>query len=136
MVRRLTGASRRLQSSDLPDSSGGAGAIGLGTEVLILPNLDGLLQFAILFATIFFVGSWVATSGMRIAFAGFQIVLAYNLVTLNRFTINTTLLPSRDVVLAVLLGVLAMWIVFDHLAEDSSGRPPVNFLLGLRGDFS
>ncbi len=63
----------------------------------------------------------MATSGPRIAFAGFQIVLAYNLVNLNRFTINTSLVPSRDALLGILLGVVAMWLVFDHLwAENSS----------------
>ena len=128
-ARRFTGASRRLQSLRSAGFIIGAGVIGLGTEVSILPNLDSLLQFAILFATIVFVGSWVATSGPRIAFAGFQIVLAYNLVTLNRFTINTSLLPSRDVVLAVLLGVLAMWIVFDHLWAEDSGLSARDLLL-------
>jgi multidrug resistance protein MdtO len=128
-ARRFTGASRRLESLRSAGFVIGAGVIGLGTEVLILPNLDSLLQFAILFATIIFIGSWVATSGPRIAFAGFQIVLAYNLVTLNRFTINTSLLPSRDVVLAVLLGVLAMWVVFDHLWAEDSGLSARHLLL-------
>jgi multidrug resistance protein MdtO len=128
-ARRFTGASRRLESLRSAGFIIGAGVIGLGTEVLILPNIDTLLQFAILFATIVFVGSWVATSGPRIAFAGFQIVLAYNLVTLNRFTINTLLLPSRDVVLAVLLGVLAMRIVFDHLWAEDSGLSARDLLL-------
>jgi multidrug resistance protein MdtO len=128
-ARPFTGASRKLESLRSAGFIIGAGVIGLGTEVLILPNLDTLLQFAILFATIVFVGSWVATSGPRIAFAGFQIVLAYNLVTLNRFTINTSLLLSRDVVLAVLLGVLAMWIVFDHLWAEDSGLSARDLLL-------
>ena len=52
-------------------------------------------------------GRQLATSGPRIAFVGFQIVLSYGLVNLNKFTINTSLVPSRDAV----LGIVAMWLV-------------------------
>jgi multidrug resistance protein MdtO len=75
------------------------------------------------------IGSWVATSGPRISFSGFQIALAYNLVSLNRFTINTSLVPSRDAVLGIMLGVVAMWLVFDHLWAESSGPAARNLLL-------
>jgi multidrug resistance protein MdtO len=120
-ARRFTGASRHRQSLRFAGFIVGAGVIGLGTEALILPQIDSLMQYAILFASVVAVGSWVATSGPRIAYAGFQIVLAYNLVNLNRFTINTSLVPSRDAVLGIMLGVVAMWLVFDHLwAENSS----------------
>ena len=120
-ARRFTGASRHRQSLRFAGFIVGAGVIGLGTEALILPQINSLMQYAFLFASVVAVGSWVATSGPRIAYAGFQIVLAYNLVNLNRFTINTSLVPSRDALLGILLGVVAMWLVFDHLwAENSS----------------
>ena len=120
-ARRFTGASRHRQSLRFAGFIVGAGVIGLGTETLILPQINSLMQYAFLFASVVAVGSWVATSGPRIAYAGFQIVLAYNLVNLNRFTINTSLVPSRDALLGILLGVVAMWLVFDHLwAENSS----------------
>ncbi len=132
-ARRFTGASRHRQSLRSAGFILGAGVIGLGTEVLILPQLENLLQFVILFAAVVFVGAWVATSGPRVAFSGFQILLAYNLVTLNRFTINTSLVPSRDAVLGILLGVVAMWLIFDHLwAEDSSLAARSLFLSTLR----
>ena len=73
--------------------------------MFILPLLDTIAQYALLFASIVWIGSWVATSGPRIAFSGFQIVLAYNLVNLNRFTLNTSLVPARDVVLGIVLGI-------------------------------
>ena len=120
-ARRFTGASRHRQSLRFAGFIVGAGVIGLGTEALILPQINSLMQYAFLFASVVAVGSWVATSGPRIAYAGFQIVLAYNLVNLNGFTINTSLVPSRDALLGILLGVVAMWLVFDHLwAENSS----------------
>jgi len=88
-ARRLTGASRQRQGLRFAGFIVGAGVIGLGTEVFILPQLNTIAEYALLFASVVWIGSWVATSGPRIAFSGFQIVLAYSLVNLNRFTINT-----------------------------------------------
>lgn len=128
-ARRLTGASRQRQGLRFAGFILGSGVIGIAAEVLILPQIDSLLQFAILFAAVASLGSWVATSGPRIAFSGFQIVLAYNLVNLNRFTINTSLVPSRDAVLGIILGVVAMWLVFDHLWAENSGPIAHNLFL-------
>jgi multidrug resistance protein MdtO len=129
-ARRFTGASRHRQSLRFAGFIVGAGVIGLGTEALILPQINSLMQYAFLFASVVAVGSWVATSGPRIAYAGFQIVLAYNLVNLNRFTINTSLVPSRDALLGIMLGVVAMWLVFDHLWAENSSASVRGLLLG------
>src|SRR6185437_13680696 len=99
-----TGASRHRQLLRFAGFIIGAFVLGLGAEVLILPRIDTLLQFAMLFAFVTSIGAWVATSGPRIAYCGFQIVLAYDLVNLNRFTINTTLIPARDAILGIALG--------------------------------
>jgi multidrug resistance protein MdtO len=129
-ARRFTGASRHRQSLRFAGFILGAGVIGLGTEVLILPQLNSLMQYAVLFASVVALGSWVATSGPRIAYSGFQIVLAYNLVNLNRFTINTSLVPSRDAILGITLGVVAMWLIFDHLWAENSSSSVRSLLLG------
>jgi multidrug resistance protein MdtO len=129
-ARRLTGANRHRQSLRFAGFFVGAGVIGWGTEVFILPQLNTIAEFALLFASVVWIGSWVATSGPRIAFSGFQIVLAYNLVNLNRFTINTSLVPARDAVLGIVLGVVAMWLVFDHLWAQTSSASVRSLLLG------
>jgi multidrug resistance protein MdtO len=129
-ARRLTGASRQRQSLRFAGFFLGAGVIGLGTEVFILPQLDTIAEYALLFASVVWIGSWVATSGPRIAFSGFQIVLAYSLVNLNTFTINTSLVPARDAVLGIALGVVAMWLVFDHLWAQTSSASVRGLLLG------
>jgi len=128
-ARRFTGASRQRQSLRFAGFVVGAGAIGLGTEALILPRVDTIAGFALVFASVICVGSWVATSGPRIAYAGFQIVLAYSLVNLNRFTINTSLVPARDSILGVVLGVVAMWLIFDHLWAQTSSASVRHLLL-------
>jgi multidrug resistance protein MdtO len=129
-ARRLTGASRQRQSLRFAGFFWGAAVFGLGTEVFILPQLNTIPEYALLFASVVWIGSWIATSGPRIAFSGFQSILAYSLVNLNRFTINTSLVPSRDVVLGVALGVVAMWLVFDHLWAQTSSASARSLLLG------
>lgn len=94
--------------------------IGFGTQALILPQIDSLFAFTILFAAVTAIGAWVGTSGPRMAYAGAQIVLAYDLVNLNRFTITTSLIPARDTVLGIMLGIFSMWLIFDHLWPTSS----------------
>jgi multidrug resistance protein MdtO len=129
-ARRLTGASRQRQGLRFAGFFLGAGVIGLGAEVFILPQLDTLAEYALLYAAVVWMGAWVATSGPRIAFSGFQIVLAYSLVNLNKFTINTSLVPARDAVLGIALGVVAMWLVFDHLWAQTSSASVRGLLLG------
>jgi multidrug resistance protein MdtO len=129
-ARRLTGASRQRQSMRVGGFVLGAGVFGLGTEVFILPQLNTIAEYVLLFASVVWIGSWVATSGPRIAFSGFQLVLAYSLVNLNTFTINTSLVPARDAVLGIALGVAAMWLVFDHLWAQTSSASVRSLLLG------
>jgi len=129
-ARRLTGGGRQRQTLRFAGFVLGAGVIGLGTEVFILPQLNTIAEFTLLFASVVWIGSWIATSGPRIAFAGFQIVLSYSLVNLNKFTINTSLVPSRDAVLGIILGVVAMWLVFDHLWAQTSSESVRGLLLG------
>jgi multidrug resistance protein MdtO len=129
-ARRLTGASRQRQILRFAGFIVGAGVIGLGAEVFILPLIDTLVKFVLLYASVVWIGSWIATSGPRIAFSGFQIVLAYSLVNLNRFTINTSLVPTRDAVLGIVLGIVAMWLVFDHLWAQTSSESVRSLLLG------
>ena len=129
-ARRLTGAGRQRQGLRFAGFIVGAGVIGWGTAVFILPQLNTIAEYVLLFASVVWVGSWVATSGPRIAFIGLQIVLSYSLVNLNRFTINTSLVPARDAVLGVVLGVIAMWLVFDHLWAETSSASVRSLLLG------
>jgi multidrug resistance protein MdtO len=115
-----TGAGRHKRTLRFAGFFLGAGVIGLTAEALVLPRIDTLPQFMLLFASVVSIGAWVATSGPRIAFGGFQIVFAYSLINLNKFTINTSPVPARDVILGIILAVVAMGIIFDHLWAKSS----------------
>lgn len=128
-----TGASRHKQLLRFAGIIFGACVIGFATQAIILPQIDSLFAFMILFASVIAVGAWVGTSGPRIAYAGAQIVLAYDLVNLNRFTITTSLVPARDTVLGIMLGIFAMWLIFDHLwAKNATDSMRKLFLSALR----
>jgi multidrug resistance protein MdtO len=129
-ARPLTGASRYRQNLRFTGFILGAGVFGLGAEALILPQIDTLAQYTLLYASVVWIGAWIATSGPRIGFSGFQVILAYNLVNLNRFTINTSLVPSRDSVLGIVLGIVAMWLIFDHLWARTSSEAVRKLFLG------
>lgn len=115
-----TGASRHKQLLRFAGIILGACVLGFASQAIILPQIDSLFAFSLLFASVIAIGAWVGTSGPRIAFAGIQIVLAYDLVNLNHFTITTSLVPARDTVLGIMLGIFAMWLIFDHLWATSS----------------
>lgn len=126
-----TGASRHKQLLRFAGMILGACVVGFGTQALILPQIDSLFAFTILFALVIALGAWVGTSGPRISYAGAQIVLAYDLVNLNRFTITTSLVPARDTVLGILLGIFAMWLIFDHLWAAPSNRLTRSLLVSI-----
>jgi multidrug resistance protein MdtO len=115
-----TGATRHKQLLRFAGFFLGACILGFGAQTLILPQIDSLAEFTLLFAFVIAIGAWAATSSPRLAYLGFQIVLAYDLTNLNRFTLNTSLVPARDAILGIILGVLAMWLFFDHLWSRSA----------------
>jgi multidrug resistance protein MdtO len=83
--------------------------------VFILPHLDSITGFTILFIFVTALSSWFMTSSPRLSYFGLQMALAFYLINLQEFTIQTSLEVARDRVLGVLLGVFMMWIVFDPL---------------------
>ncbi|QHN03585.1 hypothetical protein FTO74_09540 [Granulicella sp. WH15] len=115
-----TGATRHKQLLRFAGFILGACILGFGAQTLILPRIDSLAEFTLLFAFVMAIGAWAATSSPRLAYLGFQIVLAYDLTNLNRFTLNTSLLPARDAILGIVLGIVAMWGIFDHLWSRSA----------------
>jgi multidrug resistance protein MdtO len=114
-----TGATRHKQLLRFAGFFLGACILGFGAQTLILPQIDSLAEFTLLFAFVIAIGAWAATSSPRLAYLGFQIVLAYDLTNLNRFTLNTSLVPARDAILGIVLGIIAMWLFFDHLWSRS-----------------
>ena len=99
----------------------GGFVIGMGAQVFILPNIDSIAAFTILFILVAVIASWIMTSSSRLSYLGVQVAIAFFLINLQEFTIQTSLAVARDRVIGVLLGLLMMWLAFDHLWSAPAG---------------
>src|SRR5260370_7209081 len=93
---------------------------GIGSQALILPHLDTISQFALLFAAVTAIAAWFATSGPRLSYFGVQMAQAFYFVNVQEFTIQTSLTVARDRVLAITLGFMVICTLFDRI----SPKPP------------
>lgn len=91
------------------------GAVGIGIQVLVLPELDSIAGLTVLFSPIMVAAAWVATAGPRLSYLGLQVALVFCIINLQEFRIQTALAPARDRIAGVLLGLFMMWLVFDQL---------------------
>ena len=108
------GASRQKQILRISGALAGC-ALGLGAQVFVLPHLDSIGDFTLLFGAVTIAAAWIATSGPRLSYVGVQVALAFYIINLQEFKIQTSLAPPRDRVVGILLGLFMMWIVFDQL---------------------
>lgn len=95
--------------------------IGMGSQVFILPYIDSIGAFTVVFASVMIAAAWFATSSPRLSYFGVQIAVAFCLINLQEFKIQTSLAVARDRVAGILLGLLMMWLVFDRLWSSSAG---------------
>ena len=120
------GSSRQKQVLRLAGAILGGFIFALGSQIFILPYIDSIAGFAVLFASVTAVAAWVTTSSSRLSYAGLQIALAYYLIMLSEFRIQLSLSVARDRAVGVLLGVSMMWLVFErfytHPAADEMIR--------------
>ncbi|WP_446743265.1 hypothetical protein [Silvibacterium acidisoli] len=107
------GASRQKQVLRLGGALLGGFVLGMGSQIFVLPYIDSITGFTVLMAAVSALAAWVSTSSSRLSYAGLQIALAFYLVNLSDFTIQTSLSVARDRVVGVLLGVSMMWLVFE-----------------------
>ena len=109
------GASRQKQFLRLGGAIIGGFVFGMGAQVFVLPYLDSITTFTVLFAVVTAISAWIATATPRLSYLGVQVALAFYLVNLQEFAPQTSLSIARDRVVGVLLGLISMWLVFDHV---------------------
>jgi multidrug resistance protein MdtO len=68
-----------------------------------------------LFAVVTAISAWISTASARLSYLGVQLALAFYLINLQEFTIQTSLSIARDRVFGVLLGLVSMGLFFDLL---------------------
>jgi len=94
--------------------------VGIGAQVFILPYLDSIGGFTLLFIAVTIVAAWFATSSPRLSYFGVQLALAFFVINLQEFKMQTSLTVARDRVIGILLGLFMMWLVFDQLWSASA----------------
>ena len=127
------GTSRQKQALRIAGAVLGGFVFGLGSQVFVLPNIDSISGLAVLFATVTAVAAWVSTSSTRLSYAGLQIALAFYLINLSEFSIQTSLTLGRDRAIGVLLGIFSMWLVFERMSPRPAADEMVRvFIRNLR----
>jgi multidrug resistance protein MdtO len=109
------GASRQKQFLRLGGAIIGGFGFGIGAQVFVLPHLDSITDFTVLFVVVTAVSAWIGTATPRLSYLGVQLALAFYLINLQEFAPQISLSIARDRVVGVLLGLLSMWLVFDRL---------------------
>ncbi len=109
------GASRQKQVLRFTGVFTGGFLFSMGSQIFILPHVDSIAGFTVLFAVVIGVCAWIMTSSPRLSYFGLQAAFAFFLVNLQEFAIQTSLLVARDRVIGILVGLLMMWLAFDQL---------------------
>jgi multidrug resistance protein MdtO len=124
IVTALTTIGNSLQAQSLRFAGFVFGGLvmGLSAQILILPGIDSVFGFALLFAAGTAIAAWFATSSPRLSFFGVQVALAFYFVNLQDSHIETDLTIARDKVAGVFLGILAMGFVFDRFGTRSDAE--------------
>ncbi len=109
------GSSRQKQVLRLSGAFIGGIIFGMGAQVFVLPYLDSIAGFTVLFAVVTAISAWITIASARLSYLGLQLALAFYLINLQEFTIQTSLSIARDRVFGVLLGLVSMGLFFDLL---------------------
>ncbi|QNI30378.1 FUSC family protein [Alloacidobacterium dinghuense] len=114
------GASRQKQVLRVAGTVIGGFIFGLGAQIFILPNIDSITAFTLLFVAVSTVAAWVGTASSRLSYCGLQIAVSFYFIHLNDFTFQTSLTIGRDRTVGVLLGIAMMWLAFERLQPTTA----------------
>ncbi len=108
-----TGAMKQKQLYRVSGAAIG-GCLAIFTVSVLYPNMDSITSLVLVVAPLAFLSGWVARSP-HIGYVGVQIAFAFFLTALPGFSAATQIVPARDRVIGVALGILIMWFIFDQL---------------------
>ena len=88
--------------------------------VFVLPHMTDIGQLCMLVAVVCAGAGWVATSSERLSYAGLQIAFAFFLGVLQGYAPATDLTVLRDRVAGIVLGNVAITVIFSVLWPESA----------------
>jgi multidrug resistance protein MdtO len=87
------------------------GLLGLIVIAVVMPNMEGLGWLMPPVAACFWMASWLVVGSPRISYAGLQAGIAFGIAVLDVFGPTTDLVPPRDRVLGIVLGIVVMGVI-------------------------
>src|SRR5262249_18432195 len=85
------GASHQKQFLRVGGALIGGFVIAMGAQIFILPHVDSIAGFTVLFVIVAVFASWIMTSSSRLSYFGVQVALVFFLVNAQEFAIQTSL---------------------------------------------
>ncbi len=109
------GSSRQKQFLRLGGALIGGFVFGMGAQVFVLPYLDSITGFTVLFAVVTGISAWIATATPRLSYLGVQMRWLFISSTFRKFAPQYSLAIARDRVVG---GVARPGV---HVAGSSTG---------------
>ena len=109
-----TGAIKQKLLFRVIGSAIGGLVFGIGATAFLFPHMDSITSLVVLVATVAFIAAWFAT-GRYFNYIGLQIALAFYFAAFQSFGAPQELAPARDRFFGILVGLVAMWFVFDQI---------------------
>jgi multidrug resistance protein MdtO len=97
-------------------------ALGLGTIIGLMPLMTDLGDLLLVVAPVTFLAAWIGFGSERIAYAGWQIGLAFFLSTFQEFGPTLNMETARDRVVGIILGNVIIFVIFTTIWPVSAAR--------------
>jgi multidrug resistance protein MdtO len=102
--------------------AGLGGFLGLALIVAVMLNTEDLAWLLFPFAACVWLAAWVTAGSSRTSYAGVQIGMALAISVVDVFGPTTDLVPARDRVVGILLGITVMALVSEALWPVRASR--------------
>ncbi|MFT8309292.1 FUSC family protein [Acetobacter malorum] len=96
------------------------GALGILSIIFVMPHLTNIAAFLALIFAGSLLAAWVKSGDERIAYAGFQIGLAFFLSDLKGYGPTSDMTTARDRIIGILLGNFITYAVFTSFWTSSA----------------
>jgi uncharacterized membrane protein YccC len=100
------------------------GALGFLSILYLVPHMETIASLVLLTATVSAFAGWIAAGSQRIAYAGLQMAFAFFLAIFQRFWPSTDLDVIRDRIAGIVLGIVAVSLVFRYLWPEQEKSAP------------
>lgn len=96
------------------------GAVGIAAIIFVIPHFNDITAFLCLVFVVSLLAAWIKTGDERIAYAGFQIGIAFYLTDLKGYGPTTDMVTARDRILGIMLGNFVTYAMFTSFWASSA----------------